>query len=180
MNLLSSNTVRVGASDYAILPYVSNRPEVLWGMEVVKNSTPAGMSSWVQRTMRSIDLYDHNGANLSQWPLWDAAPIDGSWAALGELGLAWRTEVGVMRWRADGWVALQSSSDGPPTHLPPTVMFALRFLSRLSAVETSQSRGSAKGALIAGWLVLRRRWMADDTADQDPKFGARNHDQCQM
>ena len=172
MNLLSDNTVRVGASDYAILPYVSNRPEVLWGMEVVKNNTPAGMSAWVQRMMQSINLYNHNGANLSQWPLWNAAPIDGTWARLGELGLKWRTEVGVMRWRADGWVALQSSSDGPSSttrsltsHLLPTAMSGL-----------------------SGLACAHRRWMADDTADQDPKScsrrvvvcGAASHDQRQV
>ena len=52
MSVLSANTVRVGGCDYAILPYVSNRPELLWGMEVVKNNTPAGMASWVQRMMK--------------------------------------------------------------------------------------------------------------------------------
>ena len=155
MGIRSDNTIRVGKYDYAILPYVSNRPEVLWGMEMTKNKTEAGMVNWVQRDMKNINLYNKGGGDLSTWPLWNAPPINADWDALGRLGLKWRTEVGVLRWRADGWVALRPSSSvagaGVETWLTtrqirPTGPSTLTINARCSEVRSSTSSSDSSGA----------------------------------
>ena len=51
------------------------------------------------------------GPSIEQWPKWQTVGGVGGWAGLAAAGEKLRIEVGAVRWRTEGWVALRATAD---------------------------------------------------------------------
>eukprot|EP01052_Picozoa_sp_SAG31_P001948 SAG31_NODE_65_length_28565_cov_8.402914_29_plen_1206_part_00 len=138
--------VPLGRFSYAVMPMVDNSAHFMGGWaHAAPNGTPAAPA-----VFEAWGRDQFWGPTVHSWPYFD--PL-GGWAGLAALANRYRVEVGVLRWRQEGWVALEAGKHGATVMtrpiLAPPKSFVTINLNTTTAAAAAAATSSQSGTACA-------------------------------
>ena len=103
MGVAPAGGLRVGQWTHALLPFADSGAHFMADMRELRNFSASAIQAWGEKQFF--------GPSIEQWPQWQTVGGVGGWAGLAAAGEKLRIEVGAVRWRTEGWVALRATAD---------------------------------------------------------------------
>lgn len=160
----------MGAYTYALLPFVTGGYHFMStrGLNFRSNFTPAAFERWATK--------QYFAPTIEQWEGWKEI---GGWPGVARVAERARVEVGVLRYRFQGWVALQAVAAEAtvvtrpvvaPKNATATLNLGGGSPGRCAVVELEAVRGNAS-APLAGYSGDAAARVCEDSVEAPLRWG---------
>ena len=161
MGVTPAQGLRDGQWTHAVLPFVQSDAHFMFGARYLSNFSSAAVQAWGER--------EFFGPSVDQWPLWDSVGGGrGGWPGLAAAGERMSIEVGAVRWRTEGWVALRAVTPAAVVQTRPLVLRPSEPCAPGNVTVTANFRGNgtvevadARGQLQPGYSGANTAQLAD-------------------
>jgi hypothetical protein len=131
----------IGLHSYAVMPMVDNSAHFIGGWASSVEAASENTTKFNATLFEKWGRANFWGPTIDQWPYFK---VLGGWPGLAKLAQSWRVEVGVLRWRHEGWVALQAGTGGATVVTRP--ILALQHSTVTVNLNTTDSGGTTTPA----------------------------------